>query len=253
MSSNIYAFILTSLAGFSTLIGTIIIFVKSNNYQKLITGSLSFAASIMICISITDLVPESLSLISNNNTNIVNCIICIFFILIGASLSMLINYYIPPNNNISLNNKNLYKVGIISMLAIILHNIPEGIATYIATTNDISLGISLTLAIALHNIPEGIAISIPIYYATKSKYKAILYTLVSALSEPLGAVITYLFLKQYITTQILGYIFAIIAGIMLHISFYELLPTAKSYNNSKIVKLFFAIGTIFSIIYFVLF
>ena len=79
------------------------------------------------------------------------------------------------------------------MLAIIIHNVPEGIATFISTTKSINLGLSLTLAIAIHNIPEGISISVPIYYATKSKFKAFSYTLVSALSEPLGALLTYLF------------------------------------------------------------
>ena len=92
------------------------------------------------------------------------------------------------------NKENLYRVGIISMLAIILHNIPEGIATFISTTKDTSLGISLATSIAFHNIPEGISISIPIYYSTKSKTKAILYTFISALSEQIGAILTYLFL-----------------------------------------------------------
>ena len=67
-------------------------------------------------------------------------------------------------------NSKLYKLGIITMLVIMMHNIPEGIATYITTTQNINLGITLTIAIALHNIPEGISISIPIYYSTGSKF-----------------------------------------------------------------------------------
>lgn len=109
------------------------------------------------------------------------------------------------------------------------------------------------MAIALHNIPEGIAISIPIYYATKSKFQAFYYTFISALSEPFGALITYLFLQNFITTNIMGYLFAIIAGIMLQIAFCELLETARSYKMSKCVKLYFAIGCIFSILYLIFF
>lgn len=134
------------------------------------------------------------------------------------------------------------------MLAIILHNIPEGIATFISTTKDTSLGISLATSIALHNIPEGISISIPIYYATKSKKKAIIYTLISALSEPLGALLTYLFLLPFISDTLLGILFSLIAGIMLHISLTELLPEASSYKYSKLTKTFFGIGIIFMLL-----
>ena len=134
------------------------------------------------------------------------------------------------------------------MLAIIIHNIPEGIATFMATNTNIVLGISLTIAIALHNIPEGISISIPIYYATNSKFKAIFYTFISAVSEPFGALLTYLFLSNYIIDRIMGFLFGVIAGIMIHISMYELLPTSKSYNKLNITYLFFLLGAILMII-----
>lgn len=122
---------------------------------------------------------------------------------------------------------------------------PEGIATFMATNSDMMLGISLAMAIALHNIPEGISISIPIYYATNSKLKALFYTFISGISEPFGALLTYLFLNNFINDRIMGFLFGVIAGIMIHIALYELLPTAKSYNNKKIVYLFFIIGIIF--------
>lgn len=117
-----------------------------------------------------------------------------------------------------------------------------------ASNTDIKVGISLTLAIALHNIPEGISISIPIYYSTKSKIKSIVYTMISALSEPLGAIITYLFLQKYINNTIMGFLFAIIAGIMMHIGVYELLPSAKKYNQKKRMILCFLIGTLFMLV-----
>ena len=246
MNNISMAFLLTTIAGFSTMLGTLIIFFKTKNYQNIIVASLSFAAAIMICISVTDLVPESIRMLSNYYNSFITCLFSLLFIIIGIIISMLIDYKIP-------NNEKLYKVGIISMLAIIIHNIPEGIVTFIATSSNINLGISLTIAIALHNIPEGIAISIPIYYATKSKRKALLYTFISALSEPFGALITYLFLKDFITIKILGLLFSIIAGIMLQISFCELIPGSKSYGLNKLSKLFFTIGCLFSMIYFLVF
>ena len=131
------------------------------------------------------------------------------------------------------------------MLAIILHNIPEGMATFMASNTDISLGISLTIAIALHNIPEGISISVPIYYATNSKIKAISYTALSGLSELFGAIITYLFLKPFINDIIMGLLFSIIAGIMMHISVYELLPTSLRYKENSKTIIFFLVGVLF--------
>ena len=138
------------------------------------------------------------------------------------------------------------------MIAIILHNIPEGIVTFIVSSKDISLGIPLTLAIAMHNIPEGISISVPIYYSTNNKKKAILYTGISAISEPFGALLAYLFLRNVMNDLILGILFSIIAGIMLQISFCELLPTARRYNNSKRLYIFFLIGVLFMLIKFIL-
>ena len=108
------------------------------------------------------------------------------------------------------------------------------------------------LAIILHNIPEGISISMPIYSSTKSKSKAILYTFISALSEPFGAFLAYIFLKNIMNDLILGILFSLIAGIMLQISFCELLPTARRYNNTKYLIIFFLIGVLFMLMKFIL-
>lgn len=244
------AFLLTTIAGLSTLIGTLLIFIKFKNTDKIICSSLAFAAGVMICVSITDLIPESINMLSDNLNDFLTVILSFLFILIGIITSTMISKAIPDNTYKLYTNSNLYKVGIISMSAIIIHNLPEGIATFISTTKSTSLGLSLTIAIALHNIPEGISISVPIYYSTKSKWKALAYTLVSALSEPFGAILTYLFLFKYINNTILGLIFSLIAGLMLQISITELLPTSISHNYPKLTKLFFVIGIIFMLLKF---
>lgn len=246
MSSIQMAFLLTSMAGLSTMLGTIPIFIKLKNENKIIAGSLAFAAGVMICVSITDLIPEAIAMIKNYYSGITIILLIFIFLMIGIIFSSTIDKVLPSTTK----DIPLYKVGIISMLAIILHNLPEGIATFISTTKDTSLGISLAIAIALHNIPEGISISVPIYYATKSKKRSLLYTFISALSEPIGAILTYLFLLPFVNDIILGLLFAFIAGIMLQISLAELLPTSTSYQINRTTKLFFIIGVIFMLLKF---
>lgn len=232
------------------MLGIILIFFKIKNINKFICSSLAFASGVMFIISITDLIPESLSLLSTKYNGINIALVCLIFVIMGIIISMLIDYYLP--NDKVYENSKLYKVGIISMLAIILHNIPEGIATFIAGNNNVELAISLTIAIALHNIPEGISIAVPIYYSTKSKFKAIIYTLISSLSEPFGALLAFLFLKKFVTNSFLGILFAIIAGIMMQISICELLPTSKKYGLKKYTIIFFIIGIMFMLLKFII-
>ena len=201
MDSVKMGFILTILAGLSTMVGTIFIFKKKND--RIIISSLSFAAGVMSTLSVIDLIPESYSLLINIFPIFPAIIYVLIFVVSGILFSILIDKYIPNNSS----NINLYRVGVFSMLAIIIHNIPEGIATFMATNSDIMLGLSLAIAIAIHNIPEGISISIPIYYATGSKFKALLYTFISGISEPFGALLTYLFLSNFINERIMGFFF----------------------------------------------
>lgn len=235
---NIMAFILTTLAGLSTLLGTIPIFIKTKNIT---IKALSFAAGVMITISIIDLIPESIKYLNNTFKIIPAIIIMSIFLVIGIILSMTIDKCINDREG------ELYKVGIISMIAIILHNIPEGIATYLSTENNFKLGLSLTIAITFHNIPEGISIAVPLYYATKSRGKALFYALFSALSEPLGALLAYLFLSKIINNNIMGILLSLIAGIMIQISIYELLPTSFNFKNKKLTIIYLLIGILFMI------
>ena len=238
---NITAFILATLAGLSTLIGTIPIFFKTKT-NKIIIFALSFAAGVMITVSIIDLIPEGINYLHTTFKLFPAILILLIFIVIGIITSMTIDKYINHKRE-----GELYKVGIISMIAIILHNIPEGIATYLSAENNFKIGLSLTIAIALHNIPEGISISIPLYYSKKSRGKAILYTLLSAISEPLGALLAYIFLDKIINDNIMGILMGLIAGIMIQISFYELLPTSFKYKNKKQTIILLIIGILFMI------
>ena len=243
MNNTFFSFLLTFLAGFSTMIGTLIIFFTNKKTDNIIVACLSFAVGIMISISLINLIPESFNLLKTNFISFPAILLCLIFFITGICISMTIDNLVPKNNS-----NNLYRVGVISMIAIILHNVPEGIATFLSSTNNLQLGITLSIAIALHNIPEGICISLPIYYSTKSRGKALFYTFISAISEPFGALIALILLKPYINNISMGFLYAIIAGIMIYISLYELLDEIKKYKKQILSFIFIIIGSIIMVI-----
>jgi ZIP family zinc transporter len=128
-------------------------------------------------------------------------------------------------------NHKLMRMGIFSAVAIGIHNFPEGLATFVAALNDPVLGGSIAIAISLHNIPEGIAVAVPVYYATGSRKKAFLYSFLSGLAEPVGALVGYLLLLRFFSGTVQGVAFGVVAGIMVFISLDELLPTAREYGE----------------------
>ena len=134
------------------------------------------------------------------------------------------------------------------MLALILHNFPEGIATFMSSYKDIELGLKLGLAIAFHNIPEGISIAVPIYYATKSKKNALSKTFLSGIAEPIGAILAFIFLSKYITDELISIILLLVGGIMITLAIEVILPKAKKYNLNKFLYLGLLIGIILILI-----
>ena len=138
----------------------------------------------------------------------------------------------------SLQNRKLMRTGLFTALAIAIHNFPEGLVTFLAALHDPAVGIAIAVAIALHNIPEGISVSVPIFYATGSRKKAFVYSFLSGLSEPVGAMVAYLALRLalggesgVIPPQVMGVLFGGVAGIMVYISLDELLPTSRAYGR----------------------
>jgi len=248
MSSNMYAFLLSSIAGFSTLIGFLFVFIKKDR-ESIISKSLGFASGVMLTISIIDLIPNSFLLIIRQYNLIYTLFLIITAFLVGIIVSSIIDKKVEKKSK---NGLKLYKLGIITMMVIMMHNIPEGIATFITTTNNVKLGVILTIAIALHNIPEGISISIPIYYSTNSKLKSFIYTFISGMSEPLGAIISYLFLSRFVNDIMLGFIYSIIAGMMINISINELYKEAYYYNKRNTI-IYFIIGSFIMILNHLLF
>ena len=135
-------------------------------------------------------------------------------------------------------HRKLLRMGMFTALAIAIHNFPEGLATFLAALEDPTLGMAIAIAIALHNIPEGISVSVPIFYATGNRKKAFVYSLLSGLAEPVGAIVAYLVIiflvggeSGVVPPEIMGVLFGGVAGIMVYISLDELLPTSRAYGK----------------------
>ena len=126
---------------------------------------------------------------------------------------------------------SLLRMGVFTALAIAIHNFPEGLATFVSALQQPGLAVPIVAAIAIHNIPEGIAVSVPIYQATGSRRKAFVYSFASGLAEPLGALVGWLVLRPIMSDTVFGVLFAGVAGIMVFISFDELLPAAQRYGE----------------------
>lgn len=239
--------LVSTAAGLSTVLGSFVIFLKwkEENINKFITFCLSLSLSIMIGISITELIPESTFVIITNFKLAKGICLCLISFLIGIGLIYWLNDKI---NNETMKGQDLYKLGILSMVALMLHNLPEGIATFMSAYKDMDLGIKLGIAIALHNIPEGISIAVPIYYATKSKKEAILKSFISGLAEPLGAFLAFIFLSKYITNTLISIVLLFVAGIMITLSIQKLFPEALKYKENKFIWIGLGVGALLTIL-----
>ena len=259
MTGIISALILTLIAGAATGIGGALVLFKKKISSNFLAGALGISAGVMIFISLAELFPEAQAEISATGSIRHGEALTLLAFFAGMGIIMLIDFLVPEYENpheasgLSLgshtpavdmlshtgNEKALHRLGIMSALAIAIHNFPEGIATFIGALNDPQMGAGITFAIAIHNIPEGIAVAIPIYYATKSKAKALIYATLSGFSELLGALlcmaVTGIFGMELTGGgPIFPLILAAVAGIMIYISLDELLPTAEKYGKHHI-------------------
>jgi len=250
-NSVLIAFGLTLFAGLSTGIGSAIAFFAKRTNPKFLSASLGFSAGVMIYVSFVEIIPEArISMIEGAGYILGNwlTVIAFFFgIAVIGIIDKLVPSYENPHeiSNVKIlekalvksqeqNNNKLMRMGLLSALAIAIHNFPEGIATFTAALTDPSIGIAIAVAIAIHNIPEGIAVSVPIYYATGDKKKAFIFSFLSGVSEPVGAIIGYVILRPFMGPIVFGFLFASVAGIMVFISLDELLPTAEEYGEHHI-------------------
>ncbi|MHA1478210.1 MAG: zinc transporter ZupT [Promethearchaeota archaeon] len=249
MEDFLFAFFLSLIAGLSTTIGSVIAFIVKKPNPKFISFVMGFSAGVMIYISFVELLFESMTSIKQFG---------VFFFFIGMGIMFLIDVLVSHKyefeNSIEVlvnengsykphlhyghrqrkrfrgekRNLKIEKTSLFIILGVFIHNFPEGMATFIGTLAEINLGLVLTLAITLHNIPEGIAVSMPIYAYTGSKKKAFKWSFISGISEPIGAILTWVFLFPFITPTLLSALLGVVGGVMVYISLDELLPASRS-------------------------
>jgi zinc transporter, ZIP family len=250
MTENLLlAFGLTLFAGLATGIGSLLAFFTSHTNTKFLSVTLGFSAGVMIYVSMVEIfvkakvaLVDSLGVVPGNWLTVGG-----FFggMLLIASIDKFIPKQSNPHELKTVEDMNqpgtndgkkpdLLKMGTFTALAIGIHNFPEGIATFTSALQDPALGIAIAVAIAIHNIPEGIAVSVPVYFATGDRKKAFKLSFLSGLSEPIGALVAYLFLMPFLNDIMFGIIFAAVAGIMVFISLDELLPAAKRYDETHL-------------------
>lgn len=246
MEGNVlFAFGLTLFAGLSTGIGSALAFYTKKTNKKFLSAALGFSAGVMIYVSMIEIFVKARDSLEAALGPTKGYLVTTLAFFGGIALIGIIDKFVPSFENPhevrdvsdmedTKEKQELLRMGMFSALAIAIHNFPEGLATFTGALQDPTLGVSIAVAIAIHNIPEGIAVSVPLYYATGDKKKAFRLSFLSGLSEPVGALIGYFILRQFMTDTTFGIIFAGVAGIMVYISLDELLPTAEKYGEHHI-------------------
>lgn len=233
---------LTLLAGLSTGIGGLIAFVTKDTNKKFLAICLGFSAGVMIYVSFMEILPEATNYLQQEIDLKWSSIFTVLAFFGGMLIIGIIDRLVPQDKNPHEfsheeekreyhSKRKLLRVGLLTAIALAIHNFPEGLATFVSAIQEPKVALPIVFAIAIHNIPEGIAVSAPIYQATKSKKKAFVYSFLSGLAEPLGAVVGWFILLPFMNSILYGIIFAAVAGIMVFISFDELLPAAREYGE----------------------
>ncbi|MFO7815971.1 MAG: zinc transporter ZupT [Halanaerobiales bacterium] len=247
MSNVAIAFLLTTLAGLATGIGSFLAFFTKKTNMSFLSISLGFSAGVMIYVSFMEIMPKAQEALGNYYKGGFGEWVAIGSFFLGIAIIGIIDRIVPEYENPheartkenleiikdkELDDKlKLKRMGMFSALAIAIHNFPEGLATFFSALSDPALGLSIAIAIAIHNIPEGISVSVPLYYATGSRKKAFIYSFLSGMAEPIGAIIGFFLLRQYFNDLTFGILFAAVGGIMVFISIDELLPTSRKYGK----------------------
>ena len=253
--SYLIALILSTIAGFSTVIGAFVTFFIKENSLKFLSFGLGLSAGVMLFVSLVDLYPTSCSMIKSQLGNNYLWLSVLFFAL-GVLIAVLIDFFIPDhiqnqmltkqlgankshkdssdaleNDKAPISIGKVKKAGLLTAIVIAVHNFPEGLATFFLTAQNVMLGVGIVFAIAIHNIPEGMAISIPVYQATHLKRKAFLYSFLSGMAEPIGGVVGFIVIKTLFPNLCIGILFSLVSGIMTYISLDTLLPLSKDYDT----------------------
>lgn len=242
-----FAFLLSLLAGLATGIGAAVAFFMRRTDTRVLTFALGASAGVMVYISFVELLQEARVTLTAQMGSSWAAWIAPAAFFGGILLAAIIDKCVPEDENPhefpdvmsmkqpgapgTFSGASIKRSGMLFALAIAIHNFPEGIATLTSALSSETLGISVAVAVAIHNIPEGIVVAVPLYYGTGNRKKAFWLAFLSGLAEPVGAGIAILFLLPWISPTLMALLFAAVAGIMVYISFDELLPMAERWGH----------------------
>jgi ZIP family zinc transporter len=242
----VFAFALTALAGLSTGIGSVIALFFRRTNTRFLSVSLGLSAGVMIYVSFVEMLSEARHSLVEELGERAGSWAAVGSFFGGMLVIAVIDRFVPNAENPhearrleamdddQPRRKRMMRMGLMTALAIGIHNFPEGIATFATALNDTTLGVSIAIAIAIHNIPEGISVSVPIFQATGSRKKAFWWSFISGLSEPVGALIGYGLLRAFLSDTLVGVLLGAVAGVMVFISLDELFPTAREYGEGHL-------------------
>ncbi len=246
----LFAFSLTLFAGLSTGIGSAVALFSRRTNTRFLSFALGFSAGVMIYVSFVEILQKARDALSAALGTVGGGWATAGAFFGGMLLIGLIDRLVPAAENPheahsveeldethrrdARRQGKFMRMGLMSALAIAIHNFPEGLATFTSALKEPSLGVAIAVAIAIHNIPEGLSVAVPIYFATGSRKKAFWYSLLSGLSEPAGALIGFVLFARFFNDATFGVLFALVAGIMVFVSLDELLPTAREYGEAHV-------------------
>ena len=247
LSNVLLSFGLTLIVGLSMGVGSLFSFFIKETNKRFLALALSFSAGIMIYVSFMAILPEGIELLTSNLGEKGHYIALAGFfggMFVTAIMEKLVHRYagdihghdhghdqVEEHDHHKHDGEHLSNLGLMSAIAIAIHNLPEGLALFTAGLKDITLALPIAAAVIIHNIPLSIAISVPIYYSSGSKKKAFTYSLLVGLCQPLGAIIGYLLFSRFFTDSLFGFLFSVVAGIMIFVSLDELLPASQKYED----------------------
>lgn len=240
----------TLLLGVFIVIGAVIALLV-NKKSRIIEFSIGLAFGVIITLAATDLLPEVFECLGVKY-------IYIFFgsAVLGFSLLKVLDNFIPDHHEHKMTAKeskeNLIHIGIITSIAIILHNIIEGMAVYSSCLINANTGVLLTLGIGFHNIPLGMVITNSFYHSNKNLGKTLITILFVALSTFMGGFIMYLFKITEISSLVLGFLLSLTLGMLFFIIVDELFPRIRNMENKKVAIVGIVTGVIILIISMIL-
>jgi ZIP family zinc transporter len=213
------AILVTLLAGLSFFVGYLITLIFKKQ-KKLLIFSVGFAFSIIFGLVILHMIPESFELVSNK-------LLLVLFVLVGVIILKLLDKFVPDHHH-SHKSDHMEHIGIISALALILHNVIEGTAIYTTALSDVNMGLVMALGVSFHNIPLGIQISSLI----KDKKSKLFMIVLLVLSCLFGVILINVF-GLVIDVMLKGILICITIGMLLYILFAELYCEVKEHIKDK--------------------